>query len=70
MGLFSSDEDKIRKIDKQLSDVNKELLYKKTLKSMYDNAESNSEITSLDAALILHHDLQEIKEELKKMNQK
>lgn len=70
MGLFSSDEDKIRKIDKQLSDVNKELLYKKTLKSMYDNAESNSELTSLDAALILHHDLQEIKEELKKMNQK
>ena len=37
---------------------------------MYDNAESNSELTSLDAALILHHDLQEIKEELKKMNQK
>ena len=70
MGLFSSDEDKIRKIDKQLSDVNNELLYKKTLKSMYDNAESNSELTSLDAALILHHDLQEIKEELKKMNQK
>lgn len=70
MGLFSSDEDKIRKIDKQLSDVNKELLYKKTLKSMYDNAELNSELTSLDAALILHHDLQEIKEELKKMNQK
>ena len=70
MGLFSSDEDKIRKIDKQLSDVNKELLYKKTLKSMYDNAESNSELTSLDAALILHHDLQEIKEELKKLNQK
>ncbi|HJF86164.1 MAG TPA: hypothetical protein K8V88_01885 [Companilactobacillus farciminis] len=70
MGLFSSDEDKIRKIDKQLSDVNKELLYKKTLKSMYDNAESNSELTSLDAALILHHDLQGIKEELKKMNQK
>ncbi|EEJ39800.1 hypothetical protein [Limosilactobacillus vaginalis] len=70
MGLFSSDEDKIRKIDKQLSDVNKELLYKKTLKSMYDNTESNSELTSLDAALILHHDLQEIKEELKKMNQK
>lgn len=70
MGLFSSDEDKIRKIDKQLSDVNKELLYKKTLKSMYDNAESNSELTSLDAALILHHDLQEIKKELKKLNQK
>lgn len=29
MGLFSSDEDKIRKIDKQLSDINEELLYKK-----------------------------------------
>lgn len=37
---------------------------------MYDNAESNSEITSLDPALIIHHDLQEIKEELHKLNEK
>lgn len=28
---------------------------------MYDNAASNPETTSLNAALILHHDLQEIK---------
>lgn len=61
MGLFGSDEDKIKKIDKQLSEINKELLYKKTLKAMYDNAALITETTSLDAALILHHDLQEIK---------
>lgn len=70
MGLFSSREDDIKKINQQLSEFDKEMLYKKTLKAMYDNAESNSEITSLDSALIIHHDLQEIKEELHKLNEK
>lgn len=70
MGLFSSREDKIKKINQQLSEFDEEMLYKKTLKAMYDNAESNSEITSLDPALIIHHDLQEIKEELHKLNEK
>lgn len=70
MGLFRSREDKIKKIDQQLSEFDEELLYKKTLKSMYDNAELNSEITNLDPALIIHHDLQEIKKEIQKLNEK
>lgn len=70
MGLFSSREDDIKKINQQLSEFDEEMLYKKTLKAMYDNAKSNSEITSLDSALIIHHDLQEIKEELRKLNEK
>lgn len=70
MGLFSSREDKINKINQQLSEFDEEMLYKKTLKSMYDNAESNPELTSLDPALIIHHDLQEIREELHKLNEK
>ncbi|HJA26899.1 MAG TPA: hypothetical protein H9720_00840 [Candidatus Limosilactobacillus intestinigallinarum] len=69
MGLFSSREDKIKKLDEELSNFDTELIYKKALKSIYDGAQSTTD-AQFDEFVVLHHDLQEIKEELKKMNQK
>lgn len=69
MGLFSSREDKIKKLDEELSNFDTELIYKKALKSIYDRAQSTTD-AQFDEFVVLHHDLQEIKEELKKMNQK
>lgn len=69
MGLFSSREDKIKKLDEELSNFDTELIYKKALKSIYDGAQSTTDV-QFDEFVVLHHDLQEIKEELKKMNQK
>lgn len=60
MGLFSSREDKIKKLDEELNDFDEELLYKKALKSIYDGAQSSPD-TQFDEFLVLHHDLQEIK---------
>ena len=69
MGLFSSREDKIKKLDEELSNFDTELIYKKALKSIYDGVQSTTD-AQFDEFVVLHHDLQEIKEELKKMNQK
>lgn len=69
MGLFASRDDKIKKLDKELGDFDEELLYKKALKAIYDGAQLTPD-AHFNEFLVLHHDLQEIKEELKKMNQK
>lgn len=58
MGLFSSREDKIKKLDEELNDFDEELLYKKALKHVYDGAKLATE-AHFDEFLILHHDLQE-----------
>lgn len=63
MGLFTSREDKIKKLDEQLSEFDEELLYKKALKSIYDGAQSSPD-AHFDEFLVLHHDLQEIKKAL------
>ncbi|WP_278930658.1 hypothetical protein [Limosilactobacillus oris] len=60
MGLFSSLDDKLAKFDE-------EELYKKALLSAFRGAETSD---SANTDIILHHDLQEIKEELRKLNQK
>lgn len=69
MGLFSSREDKIKKLDEKISSFDDELIYKRALSALKFNAEDATDVRSAEA-YILHHDLQEIKEELKKMNQK
>lgn len=63
MGLFSSREDKIKKLDEELNDFDEELLYKKALKSIYEGAEMSTD-AQFDEFLVLHHDLQEIKKAL------
>lgn len=69
MGLFSSREDKIKKLDEQLKEFDIELIYKKALKSIYDGAQSTPD-AQFDEFVVLHHDLQEIKQKLQKLNEK
>lgn len=63
MGLFSSREDKIKKINEQLANFDEELLYKEALKSIYEGAKMSTD-AQFDEFLVLHHDLQEIKKAL------
>ena len=69
MSLFGSNE---AKLDKKLEALDEALLYKKSLAALETQAKENfSGVNNAGlAAIVLHHDLQEIKEELKKMNQK
>ena len=60
MGLFSSREDKIKKLNDELSNFDEELLYKEALKSIYEGAKMST-AAQFDEFLVLHHDLQEIK---------
>lgn len=60
MGLFSSREDKIKKLNDELSNFDEELLYKEALKSIYEGAKMSTD-AQFDEFLVLHHDLQEIK---------
>ena len=62
MGLFSSREDKIKKLDEQLKNFDDEYMYKKLLNWLEQNADNSStDFDQLAIAYILHHDLQEIK---------
>ena len=62
MGLFSSREDKIKKLDEQLANFDEEYTYKKLLNWIEQNADSSStDFDKLAVAYVLHHDLQEIK---------
>lgn len=60
MGLFGSEE---TKLDKKLEELNEPLLYKKSLAALETQAKEN--FSGVDnaglAAIVLHHDLQEIK---------
>lgn len=60
MGLFGSDESKF---DKKLEALDESLLYKKSLAALETQAKEN--FSGVDnaglAAIVLHHDLQEIK---------
>ncbi|WP_347981204.1 hypothetical protein [Limosilactobacillus portuensis] len=73
MGLFSSREDQIKKLDEKLSNFDDELAYKKIISKIQDSVDSGNIIgtdPSLVSAYIIHHDLQEIKKELQKLNEK
>lgn len=71
MGLFSSREDKIKKLDEQLNDFDDEYVYKRLLNWLEQNADvSSTDFYNMAIGYILHHDLQEIKEELHKLNEK
>lgn len=60
MGLFSSREDKIKKLDEDLKNFDDEYTYKKLLDWLERNADSNSsDFDNLAIGYILHHDLQE-----------
>lgn len=64
MGLFSSREDKIKKIEDELANFDDELTYKKVLlqiQNAIDGGNFNGTDPSLVAAYLIHHDLQEIK---------
>lgn len=72
MGLFSSREDQIKKLDEKLSNFDDELACKKIISKIQDSVDSGN-IIGTDpsfSAYIIHHDLQEIKEELHKLNEK
>ncbi|MCC4485845.1 hypothetical protein [Limosilactobacillus reuteri] len=60
MGFFGQSESKL---DKELDSIDKKLIYKKSLVALEKQAQEN--FSSLDssalAAIVLHHDLQEIK---------
>lgn len=64
MGLFSSREDKIKRLDEEINDFDGELLYKKALKHVYEGSKLATE-AHFDEFLVLHHDLQEQNERLK-----
>lgn len=64
MGLFSSREDKIKKLNDELNGFDEELLYKKALKHIYEGSKLATE-AHFDEFLVLHHDLQEQNENLK-----
>lgn len=63
MGFFSQSENKL---DKELDSIDENLIYKKSLTALEKQAQDN--FSSLDssalAAIVLHHDLQEIKKAL------
>lgn len=69
MGLFSSREDDLKKLDDQLSQIDEEMIYKKALKGMLEASDQIHE-AKYDGVIVLHHDLQEIKKELQKLNKK
>lgn len=69
MGLFSSREDKIKKINQQLSEFDEEMIYKNALKGIIEGSQNLNE-AKYDGIVVLHHDLQEIKKELQKLNEK
>lgn len=69
MGLFSSREDDLKKLDDQLSQIDEEMIYKKALKGMLEASDKLHE-AKYDGVIVLHHDLQEIKKELQKLNKK
>ena len=68
MGLLSSREDKIKKLDEELSNFDTELIYKKALKSIYDGAQSTTD-AQFDEFVVLHHDLQEQNDHLKNIEE-
>lgn len=69
MGLFSSREDVVKKLDENLSNYDQEIIYKKALKGILESSQISNE-AKYDGIVVLHHDLQEIKEELRKLNEK
>lgn len=68
MGLFSSRDDQIKKLDEQLKDFDDEYMYKKLLNWLEQNADNSStDFDQLAIAYILHHDLQEIKKAIENL---
>lgn len=64
MGLFSSREASIKKLNDKLTNFDDELTYKKILSQIQDAIEGGNFTgtnPSLVAAYLIHHDLQEIK---------
>ncbi|WP_311403678.1 hypothetical protein [Limosilactobacillus vaginalis] len=69
MGLFSSREDSIAKLNDKLSGIDSELTYKKALLRLSNMSNENQTVEAM-STVVLHRDLQEIKEELHKLNEK
>lgn len=71
MGLFSSHDD-MEKLNGKLSGIDEEKLYKKALAALeVQGSEIFNQLDSTEiSAIVLHHDLQEIKQELQKLNEK
>lgn len=65
MGLFGSNEEKI---NKKLESLDENLLYKKALAALETQASENFSGTdsSVLAAIVLHHDIQEFKKAVEK----
>lgn len=68
MGLFSSREDNIKKLDEKLADFDDEYMYKKLLNWLEQNADSSStDFDKLAIAYILHHDIVENTKKLEEL---
>lgn len=60
MGLFSSREDTLKKLDEQLANIDDDITYKKALLRLTNMANENQNTEAM-SVVVLHHDLQEIK---------